>query len=95
MIKIYFLIDLSTSKPFYVGASKQFSHNVLYRHLLQTKGREKGIGYLQVDSADTVEEAANLEEYWFWQLKTWGFELTNSFVKNYRRYKPSMIYLNP
>lgn len=94
MIKIYLLFDMSTDKPFYVGASKQLPHNVLYRHHLKLRGREKGIGYLPIDSANTVEEAANLGEYWFWQLKSWGFELENSFVKNYRRYKPSFIYMN-
>lgn len=93
MIKIYMLVNVATGQPFYVGASKHFPHTVLNRHHMKLKNKEKGIGYVQIDSANTVLDAANLEEYWFWQLRSWGFELENSFTRTYRRYKPSQIYL--
>lgn len=100
MIKIYFLIDPRTDSPFYVGASKAGLVNIAYRHVTHPNGlrgllvkKKIGFGIVVIDQAETVEGAAQLEEYWFWQLRAWGYSLDNYFKKSFKRYNPSCIYM--
>jgi hypothetical protein len=99
MIKIYMLVDHRSGQPFYVGASKANEKAIIYRHIPKRfvegePNKYYGFSVEILDNANTVTEAANLEEYWYFQLRSWGFTLENYFIKSYKRYSPSCIYLN-
>jgi len=73
---IYMLMDIGSGTPFYVGAtvnpkSRMIVHkNRKFKEYMKTNAVEMCI-------LDEVHEseAAIMEEYWYNQLKSWGFEL--------------------
>lgn len=91
LIRIYTLTDPRTNQVFYVGASCQSDTMIMGRHMVYAfnnpiKWELKKIGHKPVlgflDEATTIEQAAHLEEYWYHQLKAWGFPLTNRLKKD-------------
>lgn len=84
MIRIYTLTDPRTNQIFYVGASKTSDKSLESRHLswgLGTRGQLRQLKMRPIvetlDEAATPEEAAILETYWIWQIKSWGFQIEN------------------
>lgn len=75
-IFIYMLYDNKENKAMYVGATRNLK-NRLINHRSKKFKDYANINYLSIEVLEeTTSEFTNkLEVYWYWQVKSWGFDL--------------------
>lgn len=73
-IHIYMVLKSDTNEVVYVGASIQKPRAIDTRHKARF-GKDHHVEILE--KRKSVSIAADREEYWFWQMRTWGFNLEN------------------
>jgi hypothetical protein len=92
-IHIYMVLKSATNEVVYVGASMRKHRDIDTRHKLRF-GRDHHVEILEIRKS--VSQAAIREEYWFWQMRSWGFQLENRLpFKKYRGPKPEYKPLPP
>lgn len=82
---VYMLFDNLLDIPLYIGVTK----NLGQRYNGHKNSTLKGYVNLPHTSIDVLEEtveteAAAMEQYWYSQMKTWGFNLLQKNCKMYR-----------
>jgi hypothetical protein len=87
-IHIYIVFN-SNHQAVYVGASERTERQINQRH----KARFGQDHYaVFIDSANKTIVAGHLEEYWFWQCKSWGFSLENKLPFKRYSFNPKSAY---
>lgn len=89
---IYALCEPGTEVIRYVGKTETSLEFRLYQHLQERQKTKKAIWIKELKDKNqvpniieletcSVEEVDELETYWMYQCKTWGFDLLNSFTQ--------------
>lgn len=77
MVNIYMLFDEVIKHPVYVGATVNMESRLLGHRSTKFKGYKNKLSIQLLNSVD-VKDASKEEEFWYWQLKSFGFNLNQS-----------------
>ena len=82
---IYMLFDNLTQQPLYVGATKLLKAR-FSTHRGTTLKNYSNIAHVTMDVLEEAndENVVALEQYWYYQIKSWGFPLLQQDCKLYR-----------
>lgn len=82
---IYMLFDNMAQQPLYVGATK-FLKERFSNHRNTTLKNYINAGHVTMEVLEVVNESnvVSLEQYWYWQIKSWGFALLQKDCREYQ-----------
>lgn len=82
---VYMLFDNSKNIPLYVGATTDIKRRFSgHNSLLLKNYTGKADVVIEVLEETDIKKVADLEQYWYWQIRSWGFELLQKDCKKYR-----------
>lgn len=83
---VYMLFDSSKLCPIYVGATINLKHR-LSCHKSSTLKYYESKENISIEILDEANDKSvkQLEQYWYWQIRAWGFELIQKDCREYRQ----------
>lgn len=85
MIYVYMLFDNKINAPLYIGVTKNIEQRFV-GHKNTTLKMYENISHVTIEILEETEikHVSFLEQYWYYQMKCWGFNLIQSDCRIYK-----------